>query len=68
MAKLYRLLTGTDDAAFCHKITKALEDGWELHGSPSVTFNTRNNQTVCAQAVTKDVMGAYQPDVSLSEQ
>lgn len=68
MAKLYRLLTGTDDAAFCHKITKALDDGWELHGSPSVTFNAENNQTVCAQAVTKDVMGAYQPAVSLSEQ
>lgn len=68
MAKLYRLLTGTDDAAFCHKISKALDDGWELHGSPSVTFNSGNNHTVCAQAVTKDVDAPYQPDVSLSQQ
>jgi len=68
MAKLYRILTGTDDAAFCHKITKALNNGWVLHGSPQVTFNTKNNQTVCAQAVTKDISGDYQPDVSLSEQ
>lgn len=68
MAKLYRLLTGTDDAAFCHKITKALEDGWELHGSPSVTYHRVNNKTVCAQAVTKDVDASYNPDISLSEQ
>lgn len=68
MAKLYRLLVGGDDAAFCHKITKALDEGWELYGSPSMTFNSENNQTVCAQAVTKEVDGPYQPDVSLSKQ
>ncbi|MBL4600711.1 MAG: DUF1737 domain-containing protein [Rhizobiaceae bacterium] len=68
MAKLYRILTGTDDAAFCHKITKALNDGWDLHGSPTVSFNTKDNRTICAQAVTKDVVAPYNPDISLSEQ
>ncbi|MEP6283322.1 MAG: DUF1737 domain-containing protein, partial [Nitratireductor sp.] len=30
--KLYRYLTGPDDAAFCHKVTAALNKGWRLHG------------------------------------
>tara|TARA_B100000378_G_scaffold218474_1_gene181784 strand:- start:143 stop:313 length:171 start_codon:yes stop_codon:yes gene_type:complete len=33
--KAYRLLTGVDDAAFCHRITKALNLGWSLHGRRS---------------------------------
>jgi hypothetical protein len=48
----YRLLTGTDDRAFCEKVSAALEDGYELHGSPSVA--TRPDGTVvCAQAVVR---------------
>ena len=34
--KLYRFLTGPDDSGFCHKVTAALNKGWELHGSPSL--------------------------------
>jgi hypothetical protein len=26
----YRLLTGDDSAAFCHKVTAALAQGWQL--------------------------------------
>jgi hypothetical protein len=33
--KLYRFLTGPDDASFCHKVTAALNKGWQLHGSPT---------------------------------
>jgi len=51
----YRLLTGKDDAAFCHKVTVALNNGWQLHGSASISFNATTGETVCAQAVTKDV-------------
>lgn len=48
----YRLLTGTDDRAFCEKVSVALEDGYELHGSPSIA--TRPDGTVvCAQAVVR---------------
>ena len=57
--RLYRLLTGGDDAAFCKKVSEALNRGWELSGSPAVTFDTQTGRTVCAQAVTKDVDGEW---------
>ncbi len=45
----YRLLTGTDDRAFCEKISGALADGYVLHGSPSITWD--GERVVTAQAV-----------------
>jgi hypothetical protein len=45
----YRLLSGTDDRAFCEKVSAALADGYELYGSPSVTFD--GQQVVTVQAV-----------------
>jgi hypothetical protein len=64
--KAYRLLTGKDDSAFCHKVTAALAAGWELHGSPTITYDTAKDETVCAQAVVKDVPGQkYDPSVKL---
>ena len=27
--KVYRYLTGKDDAAFCHQVTQALNNGWQ---------------------------------------
>ncbi|MEM1317147.1 MAG: DUF1737 domain-containing protein [Pseudomonadota bacterium] len=67
--KLYRLLTGGDDSAFCHKVSLALSKGWELHGSPTMAFDTTIGKTVCAQAVVKDVTGIdYSPDMKLGEQ
>lgn len=33
----YRLLTGTDDRAFCEKVSQALDEGYELYGSPALT-------------------------------
>lgn len=35
--RAYRYLTGIDDAAFCHRVTAALNSGWELYGAPSLT-------------------------------
>lgn len=35
----YRLLTGPDDAAFCHRVSEALALGYRLHGSPTMTFD-----------------------------
>jgi hypothetical protein len=53
----YRLLTGADDRAFCERISAALDDGYELHGSPAIT--TRPDGTVvCAQAVVRARPGA----------
>jgi len=62
----YRLLTGKDDSSFCHKVSAALAAGWQLHGSPCVTYNATTGETVCAQAVTKDVPGKdYSPEIKL---
>ena len=57
--KLYRILTGGDDAAFCKKVTEALNKGWHLYGSPSLTFDTASGRTVCGHAVVKDVPGEW---------
>jgi hypothetical protein len=45
----YRLLTGPDDATFCHRVSEALELGYGLYGSPAATFD--GNQVIVAQAV-----------------
>ena len=66
--KLYRLLTEDDTSAFCHKVTDALNKGWELHGDPAYAFDAANGVMRCAQAVTKEVPGAYTPDIKLGEQ
>lgn len=67
--KLYRFLTGPDDASFCHKVTAALNSGWELHGSASYSVNATSGERYCGQAVTKTVDGKdYHPDMKLSEQ
>ncbi len=68
MATLYRILTGDDSAAFCHKVTAALSKGWVLHGDPSYAFDATNGVMRCAQAVTKDIDGAYDPDAKLGAQ
>lgn len=45
----YRLLTGKDDATFCHRVSEALDLGYRLHGSPAATFNGRD--VIVAQAL-----------------
>jgi hypothetical protein len=67
--KLYRFLTGPDDASFCHKVTAALNKGWELHGSPTYAAHPATGQMMAGQAVVKEVEGkTYEPDMKLSEQ
>ncbi len=46
----YRLLTGKDDAAFCHRVSEALALGYQLHGPPALTFN--GTDVIVAQALT----------------
>jgi hypothetical protein len=45
----YRVLTGPDDDAFCWRVSEALELGYELHGSPAVTFD--GSRVIVAQAL-----------------
>ena len=46
---LYRLLTGVDDSAFCHRVSDALALGYQLYGGPAATFNGQT--VIVAQAV-----------------
>ena len=66
--QLYRLLTGPDESAFCHKVTEALNKGWALHGSPVITFDPESRTIHCAQAVTKEAPGDYTPQIKLGAQ
>lgn len=65
--KLYRFLTEEDTAAFCHKVTAALNAGWVLHGDPTYALGP-DGKMRCGQAVTKDTPGTYTPDLKLGEQ
>ncbi len=61
----YRLLTGDDTSAFCHKVSEALSRGWNLYGDPSYAYDAANGVMRCAQAVTKEVDGDYTSDMKL---
>ena len=64
--RIYRFLTGPDDSSFCHKVTKALIEGWELHGSPTYAFDAAEGAMKCGQAVTREVADQpYDPDKKL---
>ena len=65
--RAYRVLTGPDDAGFCHKVTAALDRGWSLHGSPAYAFDAATGTMRCAQAVVKEVAGPYDPEVRLGD-
>ena len=65
---LYRLLTGDDTSAFCHKVSAALANGWELHGDPAYAYDHANGVMRCAQAVTKQTSTPYSPDMKLGQQ
>lgn len=66
--KLYRMITGVDDSAFCHRISKALSNGWELSGDPSLTFDSKQGRVICGQAITKEVPGEeYHEGLTLSD-
>ena len=64
---LYRLLTGPDDASFCHRVSEALSKGWQLYGTPSLTYDTDQKKVFCGQAITKNVIVDYNADMKLSE-
>jgi hypothetical protein len=66
--RLYRLLTGGDDAAFCKRVSEALNKGWHLYGSPTYSFDAKKKTMRCGQAVVKDIDGVdYDPKIKLSD-
>ena len=66
--KLYRFLSADDTSEFCHKVTAALNKGWELQGNATYAFDAANGVMRCGQAVVKEVPGTYGPDIKLGEQ
>jgi hypothetical protein len=46
---VYRVLTGPDDAAVCHRVSEAITLGYRLHGGPAVTFD--GERVIVAQAL-----------------
>lgn len=64
--KAYRYITGKDDSTFCHRITAALNNGWELYGNPTLTFDQQKGTVICGQAIVKQVDGkTYEPGMEL---
>lgn len=61
--KLYRYLTGTDDAAFCARVTQALNKGWTLHGAPTMAFN--GAQIIVGQVLCKEIEQSYNDDTDI---
>jgi len=47
--KLYRFLTGKDDAAFCQRVSDALAEGYRLYGNP--TMITLEGEVLVGQAI-----------------
>ncbi len=67
--QLYKLLTLEDEGdGFCRKVTRALNDGWELYGSPAMTNDPETGKVICAQAVVKNQAGTYDENEPLSAQ
>lgn len=51
--KVYRYFIGTDDVHFCARVTRALNEGYELYGAPTMTFNGK--EVIVGQVVIKEV-------------
>ena len=67
MATLYRFLSEDDTSDFCHKVSAALAKGWQLHGQPTMAFDSARGVMRCGQAVVKEVPGTYNPEIKLGE-
>jgi len=64
---IYRFLSGNDESSFCHKVSKALSEGWVLYGPSHYQFDPSSNSMRCGQAVTKEVENQpYDPDKNLT--
>jgi hypothetical protein len=60
------LLTGGDDAAFCKRVSEALNNGWELSGSPVISFDPVKGKVICGQAIIKDAGGVWTDEMKES--
>ena len=63
----YRFLSADDTDDFCHKVSEALSNGWQLYGEPKYAYDAARGVMRCGQAVTKEGDGDYSRDRKLSE-
>ncbi len=49
--KNYVLLSGRDDEEFCKRVSDRMDAGYELYGSPAITFNVLRGYPIVAQAL-----------------
>lgn len=63
----YRFITEDDTSSFCHRVSEAISNGWQLHGAPAYAFDAANGVMRCGQAVTKEAEGDYAPDIKLGQ-
>ncbi len=47
----YRLLSGPDNHEFCERVSNALDEGYQLYGSPSVTYDPDSGSAIVVQAI-----------------
>jgi hypothetical protein len=47
----YRVLTGPDTKEFCERVSAALDDGYQLYGSPAITYDPEQATRIVAQAL-----------------
>ena len=50
----YRLITGPDDASFCHRVSELPSAGYVLHASPALTYDPEKKCVIAAQALVVD--------------
>ena len=65
--KVYRFLSADDTSAFCHRVAKALNEGWELCGGPAYAFDAARGVMRCGQSVVKEAEGAYSANLNLGD-
>jgi hypothetical protein len=64
--KAYRFLTGPDDSSFCRRVTDLLNNGWELAGPGSLTFDPVQGRVICGQPLVKEIADRdYDPEMPL---
>jgi hypothetical protein len=49
--KNYVLLSGRDDEEFCRRVSDRMDAGYELYGSPAMTFNVLRGYPMVSQAL-----------------
>jgi hypothetical protein len=49
--KRFKMLTGIDNSDFCAKVRLHLDNGYALHGSPVMAFNSLEGKMYVGQAV-----------------